>query len=116
MDKEETEAYLAKIRKTIAESKRMVEAAKLRFAETDRMLEESGTSREEVTKMRFSTAQKEAVNAELARRGFAPLDDFELPDLAIAAAASPVVGAADIQEDMENRRRKFGAMMKQFRM
>ena len=76
MDKS-TEEYLAKIRKTIAESKQMVEMAKLRFAETDRMLAESGTSREEVMKMSFSEEQKEAVNAELQRRGFAPLEVSE---------------------------------------
>lgn len=111
-----TKEYLDEIRRTIAESKRMVESVKLRFAETDRMLEESGTSREEVMKMRFSPAQKAAVNAELERRGFAPLDDGEPPDIEIAAAPSPVIGAADVQEDMENRRRKFGAMMKTFRM
>ena len=112
----ETEEYLAKIRKTMAESKQMVESAKLRFAETDRMLEESGTTREEVMKMRFSPEQKEAVNAELGRRGFPPLEAEELQYSAIAAASSPVVSAADVQEDMENRRRKFGAMMKPFRM
>jgi len=115
MDRE-TEEYLAKIRKTIAESKQMVESVKLRFAETDRMLEESGTTREEVMKMCFTPEQKEAVNAELERRGFPSLKGDELQNLAIAAAPSPVVGAADVQEDMENRRRKFGAMMKPFRM
>ena len=112
----ETEEYLAKIRKTIAESKQMVESVKLRFAETDRMLEESGTTREEVMKMRFTSEQKEAVNAELERRGFPSLEGDELQNPEIVAASSPVVGAADVQEDMENRRRKFGAMMKPFRM
>lgn len=63
-----TEEYLASIRRTIAESKRMMESVKLRFAETDRMLEESGTSREEVMKMRFSREQRVAVNEELKRR------------------------------------------------
>lgn len=112
-----TEEYLEKIRKTIAESKRMVDSVKLRFAETDRMLEESGTSREEVMKMRFTPEQKVAVNAELERRGFSPLEDGDdLRNSAIAAAPSPVVGAADVQENMENRRRKFGAMMKAFRV
>ena len=33
----ETEAYLAKIRKTVSESKSLVESAKLRMVETDRM-------------------------------------------------------------------------------
>jgi hypothetical protein len=111
-----TKEYLDEIRRTIAESKRMVESVKLRFAETGRMLENSGTSREEVMKMRFSPDQIAAVNAELTRRGFAPLGNMESPDMAIAAASSPVIGAADVQEDMENRRRKFGAMMKTFRM
>ena len=114
MDKS-TEEYLAKIRRTIAESKQMVEMAKLRFAETDRMLAESGTSREEVMKMSFSEEQKEAVNAELQRRGFASLEDFvEKPS--DAYAAQPAYDAADASPDMENRRRKFGTMMKQFRM
>ena len=66
----ETEAYLAKIRKTVSESKNLVESAKLRIAETDRMLEDSGTTREEVMKFSFSAAQKEAVNAQLERMGF----------------------------------------------
>lgn len=112
----DTDEYLAKIRKTIADSKRMVESVKLRFAETDRMLEESGTTREEVMKMRFTSEQKEAVNAELERLGFPPLEGVEPQNQVIASASSPVVDAADVQEDMENRRRKFGVMMKSFRM
>ena len=114
MDKS-TEEYLAKIRTTIAESKQMVEMAKLRFAETDRMLADGGTSRKEVMRMSFSREQKAAVNAELQRLGFAPLEDAgeNPPD---AYAARPAFDAADASPDMENRRRKFGAMMKQFRM
>ena len=38
----ETQAYLARIRKTIAESNRLVEQAGLRIRETDRMLEQQG--------------------------------------------------------------------------
>ena len=114
MDKS-TEEYLADIRRTIAESKRMVEMVKLRFAETDRMLVESGTTREEVMKMSFSEEQKAAVNAELRRRGFAPLEEPEEKPSDIYAAP-PVYDAADVSPDMENRRRKFGTMMKQFRM
>jgi hypothetical protein len=114
MDKS-TEEYLADIRRTIAESKRMVEMVKLRFDETDRMLSESGTTREEVMKMSFSEEQKAAVNAELRRRGFAPLEEPEEKPSDIYAAPS-VFDAADVSPDMENRRRKFGTMMKQFRM
>jgi hypothetical protein len=71
----ETDAYLAKIRKTVSDSKNLVESAKLRMAETDRMLEDSGTTREEVMKFSFTAAQKEAVNAQLERMGFEKLDD-----------------------------------------
>ena len=92
-----TKEYLDKIRLTIAESKRMVESVKLRFAETDRMLEESGTSREEVMKMRFSPDQKAAVNAELQRRGFAPIEDPE-EEPSDAYAAQPMYDAADVSQ------------------
>lgn len=116
MDKE-TEEYLAKIRKTVAESKQMIESVKLRFAETDRLLAESGTSREEVANFRFTPEQRKAVNDELRRHGLPPLEEVptETGRDAVVATA-PRFGAADVQEDMENRRRKFGAMMKRFRM
>ena len=113
MDKE-TEAYLAKIRKTVAESRRMIESVKLRFEETDRMLEESGTSREEVLRMRFSPEQKAVVNMELERLGFMRMDD-EGKILNSPSSDFPL-DAADASPDIENRRRKFGAMMKIFRM
>ena len=113
----ETEEYLAKIKKTIADSKLMIESVKLRFAETDRLLADSGTSREEVKKFSFTREQCAVVNEELARRGLPPLEPIS-PECACeaAAAASPCADAADMHEDMENRRRKFGVMMKQFRM
>ena len=110
-----TEEYLAKIRKTIAESKQMIETVKLRFAETDRMLEASGTSREEVMKMRFSAEQREAVNAELERRGMAPLAEDELAP-APKPRAYPIKEAADAEVDGEYRHRKFATMMKTFRI
>lgn len=110
-----TEEYLAKIRRTVAESKRMIESVKLRFAETDRMLAESGTTREEVMKMSFTPEQREAVNFELRRRGFSALEE---PEDAVAASvfAPTSYDTADNAPDMENRRRKFGAMMKGLRM
>ena len=113
----ETEDYLARIRRTVAESKQMIASVKLRFAETDRLLAESGTSREEVKNFRFTPEQRKAVNDELQRRGLPPLEDTPPEfDREMAAAASPRIDAVDVQEDMENRRRKFGAMMKRFRM
>ena len=70
---EEVEAYLAMIRKTIADSERLVSQAELRIAETDRMLEQQGLTREQVLGMQFSDAQLAAANAELERRGLAPM-------------------------------------------
>ena len=109
--------YLKEIRRTIAESKRMVESVKLRIAETDRMLAESGTSREEVAKFTFTPGQIAAVHEELRRRG------MRLPDGAdagIQCGTSAVphwpAANADVPESMDNRRMKFGAMMKQIRM
>ena len=72
--KMDTEAYLARIRKTIAESERLVESARLRVAETDRMLEKQGLTREQVMNFRFSPEQREAVNRELVRQGMAPIE------------------------------------------
>ena len=66
--KQEMDAYLARIRKTIADSRNLVSQAELRIAETDRMLEQHGLTREQVMAMKFSDAQLEAVNDELSRR------------------------------------------------
>ena len=130
----ETEAYLAKIRKTVRESKNLVESAKLRMAETDRMLEDSGTTREEVMKFSFSAAQKEAVNAQLERMGLERLADDESdvrreygerslgPGAADENMRPPVCEAGanftagDGDGTVENRKRKFNVMMQLFRM
>ena len=76
----ETGAYLARIRKTIEKSNRLVEEVGLRIRETDRMLEQQGLTREQVMAMHFSEAQIEAVSAELKRRGLDPLEKWELED------------------------------------
>ena len=70
----DVQAYLARIRKTIADSKNLVSQVQLRVAETDRMLERQGLTREQVMAMQFSDAQKRAVDAELKRRGLDPLE------------------------------------------
>ena len=48
------DAYLARIRKTIADSNALVSQAELRIAETDRLLSEQGLTREQVMAFRFS--------------------------------------------------------------
>ena len=133
--KEDVRTYLARIRKTIADSKNMVAQAELRIAETDRMLERQGLTREQVMAMRmlerqgltreqvmamqFSDAQKRAVDAELKRRGLDPLEwwseverpapeeESRLPDAGVGTASDA---------ELANRQRKFGMMMKPFQI
>jgi len=118
--KQEMDAYLARIRKTIADSKNLVSQAELRIAETDRMLEQQGLTREQVMAMRFSDAQLEAVNEELKRRGLDPLEKWEsdgLPDqeeFAVGRSPSDVEVSPDTE--LAERQKKFGMMMKPFQI
>jgi hypothetical protein len=114
----DTEAYLARIRKTIADSERLVEAAKLRMAETDRFLEKQGLTREQVMAFRFTGEQREAVNRELAKMGLEPLGEEEevaAPDTDIPSASFPPPEPAS-GDELAERRKKFGMMMKPFQI
>ena len=118
---QELDEYLARIRRTIAESEALVQQTELRMAETDRLLESQGLTREQVLAMRFTREQKLAVNEELKRRGLPPLDDTDEDPAPDPDAPAPVgipaasnVPVADSQGDLENRQRKFGMMMKPF--
>lgn len=115
------DAYLARIRKTIADSESLVSQAELRIAETDRMLERQGLSREQVMKFRFTEAQREAVNEELRRRGLEPIAEGEFgvgswevesPDDFTRSSFEHSASDAEFDE----RRRKFGMMMKPFQI
>ena len=118
------EAYLARIRKTIADSNALVSQVELRIAETDRMLAEQGLTREQVMSFRFTGEQKLIVNEELKRRGLPPIEDDEPDSLADGLRDDPLAGrpampnfeAGDAQGDLENRQRKFGMMMKPFQL
>jgi len=124
----DVEAYLARIRRTIAESKTLVSQAELRIAETDRMLEKQGLTREQVMAMRFSDAQMDAVNEELRRRGMDPLEKWTAADggspyggpqaAKTDAADRPpdAAGPRPADAELENRQRKFGMMMKPFQI
>jgi len=118
---EDTRAYLARIRKTIADSESVVSQVELRIAETDRMLAQQGLTREQVMQMQFSEAQLEAVNAELKRRGMDPLEKWSAVDAERQDAGSAGADAAPAPEpsgdaELEERRRKFGMMMKPFQI
>lgn len=115
------EAYLARIRKTIADSERLVEAAKLRMAETDRFLEKQGLTREQVMGFQFTGEQREAVNRELAKMGLEPLEDAEpAPPCAEDETPPPapfaLPGGAAAGDELAERQRKFGMMMKPFQI
>ena len=127
----ETEAYLARIRRTIAESSRLVEQAGLRIAETDRMLESQGLTREQVMGFKFTDAQREAVNRELARQGLEPIEeeDFEsnaesqrggergdFSDFSASSASSASLREPGQSSELAERQRKFGMMMKPFQI
>ena len=116
---EDVRTYLARIRKTIADSKNMVAQAELRIAETDRMLERQGLTREQVMAMHFSDAQIEAANEELKRRGLDPIEKWTMDDY--EASDEPHVSSLaseDFAPDAElaERQRKFGMMMKPFQI
>jgi len=112
----DTEAYLARIRKTVEQGKNLVSQVELRIAETDRMLEKQGLTREQIMAMRFTDAQLEAANEELKRRGMDPLEkwwtdgDQEEP----SAGESPVAGIQGTPDEVAYRQSKFGMMMKPF--
>lgn len=121
LDKD-TREYLARIRKTIADSRNLVSQAELRIQETDRMLEQQGLTREQVMAMRFSDAQREAVNAELKRRGLDPIeiwdevDSHRLRPVDDFSADVKVPTEASTDDEVSYRQRKFGMMMKPFQI
>ena len=112
--------YLARIRKTIADSRNLVSQVELRIAETDRMLEQQGLTREQVMAMHFSDAQIEAANEELKRRGMDPLERCEMDARreTLDESHDPRLAPEDIAPDAElaERQRKFGMMMKPFQI
>ncbi len=124
---EDIQRFLAHIRKTIADSESLVSQAELRIAETDRMLERQGLTREQVMNLRFTESQMEAANAELKRRGMDPLEKWSAADTALPASGhtAPAASAAPNgssspsatpDAELENRQRKFGMMMKPFQI
>jgi hypothetical protein len=127
----DVEAYLAGIRKTIADSNAVVAQAELRIQETDRMLAQQGLTREQVLAMQFSDEQVRAANEELKRRGMAPLDDDAvamltqppsnadtppLPQSSTPPLSGSPMPLSSSDAELENRQRKFGMMMKPFQI
>jgi len=121
--KEEVEATLERARRTIAESKALLEAVELRRQETDRLLASQGITREQLKAMTFTDEQVELVNGELARRGLPPVDRDAIAETAalqdqIDEERARIVddGGAKGEDAVENRRRKLGSMMQEIRL
>ena len=119
-DEKDMQAYLAHIRKTIADSENLVSQAELRIAETDRMLERQGLTREQVMNFHFTEAQREAANDELRRRGLEPLaweaeDDMRQETTEVSRVSGLASDSASDTE-LAERQRKFGMMMKPFQI
>ena len=124
-DEKDVETYLARIRKTIEESEKLISQTELRIAETDRLLESQGLTREQVMAMRFSEAQLDAANEELRRRGMTPLEKWALKDAPEPKSVASyeeeynsrglgvVAGAND---ELEARQKKFSMFMKPFQI
>lgn len=120
---DEIKEYLAKIRKSIAESEALVEQAGLRIQETDRFLASQGLTREEVLKFNPTREQLLAVNEELRRRGLPPLEDDEAA-FNFDAATDELRRVAQVDAETETgntdelaaRQRKFGTFMQQYRI
>ena len=120
--KEEIQEYLAKIRKTIADSESLIAQADLRIAETDRLLASQGLTREEVMNFQVTREQKLAVNEELRRRGLPPIEEdeaafsFDAATAELRDAASIPDGPAGSDDELAERQRKFGTFMQQYRI
>ena len=121
---DEIQAYLAKIRKTVAESEAMAQQIDLRLQETDRLLASQGLTREQVMGFQFTDEQRELVNEELVRRGLGRLDfaaheGFDdltdrMRDVASARAVAEEAVRGD--DEVSDRAGKFRMMMQQYRV
>ena len=121
---DEIQAYLAKIRKTVAESEAMAQQIDLRLQETDRLLAAQGLTREQVMGFQFTDEQRELVNEELARRGLGRLDFAahegfdDLTDRMrdVASARAVAEEAVRGNDEVSDRAGKFRMMMQQYRV
>ena len=89
--KREIEETLARARKTVAESRALMEQVDLRIQETDRFLAKQGLTREQLSHFRFTKDQRILANEQLKRMGLPPIEDA---DLAFDAATDAIRGRA----------------------
>ena len=122
--RDEIQEYLAKIRKTVAESEAMAQQVELRLQETDRLLASQGLTREQVLSFKFTDEQRELVNRELQRRGLGRLDFVthegfdELTDAMRAKSDDVPAPEPESQprDEVEERADRFRMMMREYRV
>ena len=119
--KREIEESLARARKTVAESRALVEQVNLRIQETDRFLAKQGLTREQLRHFRFTKEQRLLANEQLKRMGLSPIEeedlDFDAATEAIRAATETDSGVFGEDGDIvDERRRKLGAFMQGVRL
>ena len=117
MDNRDVKEFLAGIRRTIADSDSLIESAKLRLAETDRMLERQGLTREQVLKLEFSPEQYLRANEELRRLGLPELaaDEASRDFAQSAAGLSEAAAEPPPDDELAERSRKFRQLMHGYR-
>lgn len=121
--RDEIQEYLAKIRKTVAESEAMAQQVELRIQETDRLLASQGLTREQVLGFQFTDEQRELVNRELERRGLGRLDFSsregfdDLTDSVRAKEDGEYAATPPRRTDeVEERADRFRMMMREYRV
>ena len=116
--KREIEASLARARKTVAESRALMDQVNLRIQETDRFLAQQGLTREQVRNFRFTKEQRIFANEQLKRMGLPPIEEedlsFDAATAEIRAAAE--AGAGQSGDIVDERRRKLGDFMQGMRL
>ena len=114
----EIEETLARARKTVADSRDLMDRVNLRMQETDRLLARQGLTREQVRAFRFTSEQRLLVNQELKRRGLPEIQD-DTPDFDAMTAeirASQLEMAPENGDTVSARQRKFGNFMREIRL
>jgi len=116
----EVDEYLARIRKTVAESEALIAEANLRIAETDRLLASQGLTRQQVLDMQFTREQRLAVNEQLRLMGLPPIEDdetaFDFDAATEAVRAGTLEPTPDDAGDPVARQRKFDNFMQAYRL
>lgn len=117
--KREIEETLARARKTVAESRALVDQVNLRIQETDRFLAKQGLTREQLGHFQFTKDQRILANEQLKRMGLPPIEeddlDFDSATAAIRAEAETESWASG-GDVVDERRRKFGDFMQGMRL